>query len=56
MAQEESDAMAKLNLDDGAVDSAHKDDIDSPVSMDEEQGTDTKQELIELLKNDQDSS
>lgn len=51
-AQGESDTVDKLNLDDVAVDSARKDDIDSPVSMGEGQGTDTKQELMELLQND----
>ena len=56
-AQEESDAMAKLNFDDGAVGSALKDDIDSPLSMDAEQSNDTKNDLMELLQNDdQDSS
>ena len=56
-AQEESDAMAKLNFDDGAVGSAHKDDIDSPLSMDAEQSNETKNDLMELLQNDdQDSS
>ena len=57
-AQEESDAMAKLNFDDGAVGSALKDNIcDSPLSMDAEQSNDTKNDLMELLQNDdQDSS
>ena len=49
--------MAKLNFDDGAVGSAHKDDIDSPLSMDVEQSNETKNDLMELLQNDdQDSS
>ena len=53
-AQEESDAMAKLNFDDGAVCSALKDDIDSPLSMDAEQSNDTKNDLLQ--NDDQDSS
>lgn len=57
--EEESEAIiVKLNFDDddGAVDSAQKDDIDSPLSMDGEQDTDTKQELMELLQNDDQAS
>ena len=55
-------AVVKLNFDDdddgsgdgggGGADSAEKDDIDSPLNMDGGQlGTDTKQELMELLEN-----
>lgn len=58
--EEPETAVVKLNFDDdgGAAESAQKDDIDSPMSMDGEPGTETKQELMELLpqKDDQDSS
>ena len=65
--EEESEtAVVKLNFDDddddgggggdgggaAAADSAEKDDIDSPLNIDGGQlGTDTKQELMELLEN-----